>query len=313
MTDEEIRNLPTMETSMGLHSLTQAERRKRVLRSEIEKQIDHILFTEWDPIGVHWISDDCADEYRAYVPKIVRMLQAGFPPSKISDYLWAIESDLFGDSGSRSRRRCDVIAVLVSRYGPEYSKSPFTPSVETATPEQAHHAVLDLVTQTRLDAFDGNWNNVCVGYERAIAICQVHLHDRGELLGTCLNNLGHACSQLGQLEKAQGYFDAALIKLAPEAVSDDALYLVCLGNLISNLEYRKLFDIATPYSVRRRAFIEKSFELDDNQTENSEPADFTHAVSNFVDGAAVQRELMCNRLPVERDGRVGPPDWLEIE
>ena len=100
-------NKPSMETSMGTHSLTREERRQRLLESEIAKQIDHILFTEWDPIGVHWISDDCADEYQSYVPKIVRMVHDSWAPSKISDFLLTIETDMFGDSGSRSRRRCD--------------------------------------------------------------------------------------------------------------------------------------------------------------------------------------------------------------
>ena len=306
-------NKPSMETSMGTHSLTREERRQRLLESEIAKQIDHILFTEWDPIGVHWISDDCADEYQSYVPKIVRMVHDSWAPSKISDFLLTIETDMFGDSGSRSRRRCDVIAILVSRCGPHYSKTLVSAMGDTETPERAYQSVLDLVTQTRLDAYDGNWGDVCVGYERAIAICQARLQDRVELMGTCLNNLGHARSQLGQLERAQGHLEAALSKLAPETVSDDALYLSCLNNLIANLEYRGLFDLAAPYSVERNAYIDKTFGPDDDLTGDSEQDDSTQTVSEAVDDAAVQREVICNRLPVERDGRVGPPHGLEIE
>lgn len=311
MTIEKTGIKPSMETSMGTHSLTHEELRKREFRSEIEKQINHILFTEWDPIGVHWISDECANEYQSYVPKLVRMVQDGCPFSEVSEHLLGLETDTIGVTGSH--RRCDVIAVLVSRCGPHYSKSPFTPSVSAETPECAYQSVLDLVTQMRLDAYDGNWEDVCTGCERAVAICQDHLQDRVELLGTCLNNLGHACSQLGQLERAQGYFEAALPKLAPETVSDDALYLSCLNNLIANLEYRNLFDLAAPYSVERNAYIDKTFGPDDDPTGDSEQDDNTQAVSEAVDDAAMQRELTCNRLPVERDGRVGPPHGLEIE
>lgn len=301
---------PSMETSMGTHSLTGEERRQRMLKSEIEKKIDHILFTEWDPIGVHWLiaEYDCIDEYLSYVPRIVRMVEDGCPSSEISDFLLTIETDMFGDSGSRSRRRCDVIAILVSRCGPHYSKSPFTPTVDTETPERAYQSVLELVTQTRLDAYDGNWEEVRAGYECIVAICQAHLKDRVELLGTCLSNLGHACSQLGQLEKAQEYFEAALPKLAPETVSNDELYLCCLKNLIVNLRYRNLFDLAEPYNDERDAYIDRTVGPDEDPTCDSE-----QNVSEVVDHSAVQTVLICNRLPVERDGRVGPPHGIEIE
>ena len=74
MSKEESDNTPSIETSMGMHSLTREERRKKMLGSEIAKKIDRILFTEWDPIGVHWFQDcDCLDEYLSYVPEIVRI------------------------------------------------------------------------------------------------------------------------------------------------------------------------------------------------------------------------------------------------
>lgn len=57
----------------------------------------------------------------------------------------------------------------------------------------------------------------------------------------------------------------------------------------------------------------KTFGPDDDPTGDSEQDDNTQAVSEAVDDAAMQRELICNRLPVERDGRVGPPHGLEIE
>lgn len=274
MKNENTFDMPSMETSMGMHSLTREERRQRILRTEIAKNIDHVLFTEWDPIGIRWIcedDDDCIDEYLTYVPKIVCMAEAESSTSRISDFLFDIETDLFGDSGSRSQRRCDVIAVLLFRCGPNYSESPFKLSNNTETPERAYQTVLDLVTQTRLDAYDKKWVDVCSGYEQAIALCQTYLHERAELLGTCLSNLGHAWSQLGQLEKAQGYFEAALLQLIPQGDADDSLYLVCQDNLNANLKYRRSVD------------------------------------------TALKEDLVCLRLPVERDGRVAGPGTLEIE
>lgn len=312
MSKDETNNMPSMETSMGMHSLTRQERRKRMLGSEIAKKIDRILFTEWDPIGVHWIQDcDCLDEYLSYVPEIVRMVEDGCLPSQISEHLWMLETVTIGVAGSR--RRCDVIAILVSRYGPLGAAEPFCATVNTETPALAYQSVLDLVAQTRLDAYVDQWESVCIGYESAIAICQAHLQDKAELLGTCLSNLGHAYSHLGQLEKAQGYFETALSKLAPEAVSDDGLYLSCLNNLIANLEYRGLFDLAGPFRTEHSAYVERTTGPDYDDMGDSEHVGSSATVSEVASQATVQRELICNRLPVECDGRVGPPPGIEIE
>lgn len=202
----------SMETAMGTHSLTREQRAQRVLKDELTKKLDHILYTEWDPIGVHFLDGfECFDEYHSYLPTLVDMVRDGASLTDISDQLMEFENYMLGDKNIR--RRCDVIAVLVSSYGPHYSENPFMPIVNTHTPESAYQSVLDLVTQTRLDAYENRWDDVRIGYEKVIDICLTHLPERDGLLGACLNNLGHAYRQLGQLDKAQAEFKKALTKL----------------------------------------------------------------------------------------------------
>ena len=71
-----------METSFGSHSLEPNEReqlraasaqlRKRkersmlVLKDDLTRKFDHILYTQWDPMGVHFLGEyDCFNEYQA--------------------------------------------------------------------------------------------------------------------------------------------------------------------------------------------------------------------------------------------------------
>ena len=161
-----------METSFGSHSLEPSEREqlraanaqlrkrkeraRRVLKDDLTRQLDHILYTEWDPIGVHFLEEyDCFDEYQAYLPTLVDMVRAGASLSDLSDQLMLLESYMKGDE--HIRRRCDVIAVMLTSYGPHHLTAPFTAVVNTDTPENAYQSVLELVTQTRLDAFEKKW------------------------------------------------------------------------------------------------------------------------------------------------------------
>ncbi len=301
-----------METSFGSHSievdkreqlrashkqlLERNERTKGVLPDDLTKKLDHILCTEWDPIGVHSLEEfDCFDEYHVYLPTVVDMVRAGASFSEISDQLMVFESYFKGDDCVR--RRCDVAAVLVSSYGPHYSKNPFTPIVDTATPERAYQSVLDLVMQTRLDAYEKRWDEVRIGYEKAIEICDTYLPERNSLVGTCLNNLGHAYSQLGQLQKTQEQFEKALPKLEIEETTEERLYDLCLNNLINNLKYRREFSSAVPFVKILFAYrdsrcdedvlssVDEKVRLDDFMMEDQPPAN-----------------LRCARVSVELDG-----------
>ena len=304
MPDENDNKKECMETSFGSHSLDKEERvlrarqarAQRLLTDDLTKKIDHILYTEWDPIGVHSLEEfDCFDEYYNYLPTIVEMVRAGASFSEISDQLMVFESYIKGDDSIR--RRCDIAAVLVSSYGPHYAKNPFIPIVNSDTAESAYQSVLDLVLQTRLDAYEKRWDEVRIGYENAIDICNVYLPQRNALVGACLNNLGHACSNLGQLEKAQEQFEKALPKLVLEEATDEMLYETCLNNLIDNLQYRLEFAIAEPFVKTLFAYRDSPCDEDELST-----VDEKERLDDFMRVDYPRASLSCARVPVEHDG-----------
>ncbi len=57
---------------------------------ELNKVIDRILWREWDPLGVYNEADFMDDEYEAYVPGIVAMLEEGKDATHIADHLAAV-------------------------------------------------------------------------------------------------------------------------------------------------------------------------------------------------------------------------------
>jgi len=189
-------------------------RARSVLKGDLTRQIDHILYTEWDPIGVHSLAEfDCYDEYHRYLPVIVEMLREDATLEELSDQLMVYEGYIFGDMFGKLgclRRRCNVIAVMVTRYGPHAAQHPFVVTIDTDTPEAAYRTVLDLVTQTRLDAYESQWEAVCRGYEKAVRICQTFLPRRTELVGVCLNNLGHAHTMAHQFDHARAALERVL-------------------------------------------------------------------------------------------------------
>lgn len=304
MSNENTENIESMETSFGSHSLDEEdrmqfqareERAKRLLVDDLTKKLDHILYSEWDPIGVHLLEEwNCFDEYHRYLPDIVKMVRAGSSRSDISDQLMLVESYMKGDDSNR--RRCDVIAAMVSSYGPHASENPFQPVVNIDTPESAYQSVLDLVTQTRLDAYEKRWDEVRIGYEKAIEICHTFLPERIGLVGTCLNNLGHAYSNLGQLDKAQEKFEKALPKLKLESESEEPLYLLCLNNLIVNLEHRRKFSAAVPHVKALISHYDQTVGGEDEQTV---------LAKERLDRLAMTDQppvsLVCSRISVEQD------------
>ena len=312
MPTENDNEIESMETSFGSHSLEsdereqiraahkqlreREERAKRVLTDELTKKLDHILYTEWDPIGVHLLEEfDCFDEYHRYLPGIVGMVRAGASVSAISDQLMLVESYMRGDDNIR--RRCNVVAVMLSVHGPDYSNKPFEPVCNTDTPENAYQSVLDVVTQTRLDAYEKKWDDVRIGYEKAIDVCHTFLPGRAGLLGACLNNLGHAYSKLGQLEKAQEQFEKALPKLEFESSSEEPQYLLCLNNLVSNLEHRREFAAAVPFVKALISYRERTVGADDERTEDAKKR-----LENLSMIEQPPVSLWCTRISVERDG-----------
>ena len=191
-----------------------------------------------------------------------------------------------------------MIAVLVARYGPHYSQYPFTPKIDTATPDAAYQSVLDLVTQTRLDAYDNQWEAVRTGYEQAVAICQTQLDGRDPLLAACLNNLAQAYTELGQLERAQSFLERAVPLLAAHEEADEASYLRCLGNLIRNLEHCRQFSEAQPYLKAMLACLERTAIDDDDQR----ILDVRSRIERPTLNESSAAKLRCARLDVEGDG-----------
>lgn len=282
---------------MDTSTLTHEERIQCETKLKLTEKLDHILFTEWDPCGVSALRDfDCADEYHRYLPSIVNRVLAGASFTELSDELMALEDWILGDHNIR--RRCDVIAVMVSHYGPHAAANPFIPVINTETPEAAYQSVLDLVTQTRLDAYENKWREVCAGYERVIAILKDHLADKHELRGACFNNLAMAYSKTGEHQKAQEMYDKALPELEYGAQVDYKNFMSCLNNMINNLEHRRRFSATLPYlEWMLRIYIAVDGWEYDTPWNAKKRLD---AASNTRRPAP---KLKPKRIPVERDDR----------
>ena len=297
--------------------LAREARARGVLKDDLTRQIDHILYTEWDPIGVHSLDDfDCYDEYHRYLRVIVEMLREDATLEELSDELMECESCIFGDVFGELgclRHRCDVIAVMVTRYGPYGAQHPFVITIDTGTPEAAYQSVLDLVTQTRIDAYEDKWEAVCRGYEQAIQICQTFLPRRRELLGVCLNNLGHAHTWLGQFDLARAALEQAARTLKPERStgrmpryrgSKYEMYKLCLKNLMVHLAHRgarvamvRYARALVAYEIRRSGDIQQARAL----------------LHHLVMSESGSIPMQCSRLSVEHDncGVIGQVVMIE--
>ena len=241
------RMLAKLRESMNIASLSPEEQAQCELKLKLTAKLDHILYTEWDPIGVHLLSDfDCDDEYHRYLPHIVDLVFDGAPVAEVAKALFEVDDMIMGPD-LQSQRRCDVAAVMVSRYGPHADKNPFVVRINTDTPAAAYQSVLDLVTQTRLDAYDQNWPAVLDNYERAVAICATHLPDHLDLYGACLNNLGVAYCRTQQLQQATEAFARAAPKLEPASRTDERFLFECLNNAINCHEHQGNFTATLPY------------------------------------------------------------------
>ena len=287
--------LKKLRVSMKMDTLTGQERLQCDIKLKLTEKIDHILYTEWDPSGVSSLADfDCSDEYHSYLPSVVNLVFEGGSIAQVADLLLKWE-DLM-QREYKIPRRCDVIAVMVSHYGPHAGAHPFVPAVDTTTPERAYQSVLDLVTQTRLDAYQHKFSAVRSGYEKAVTICQENLPEHHGLKGACLSNLGMAYSLTGEPEKAQEMYERALSDLAPDAQTDADYFMVCLSNLINHLEHHRQFAATWPYyeQMLQRHVTEDGW--DDEQT--------LRAKKRLAASGNTRRpapKLRPRRIPVERD------------
>ena len=67
------------------------------------KAVQQALIKEWDPIGVSDVPE-AQDEYDSYAPKITGMLIEKKPRNEIFDYLWLLETDHMGLTGTDEAR-----------------------------------------------------------------------------------------------------------------------------------------------------------------------------------------------------------------
>lgn len=103
--------------TMAIESLSPQERAQCERKIMLTEKLDHTLFTEWDPIGVHLLEDfDCEDEYHCYLPVIVDMVTEGASINEIADALYAFEESIVGDR--KCRRRCYLAAARILDLDP---------------------------------------------------------------------------------------------------------------------------------------------------------------------------------------------------
>lgn len=74
------------------------------------EQIDRILWNDWDPIGVN-DSSEATDEYRSYVPQLLKLKLEGADKTKIADHLHHIETVNIGLNGNKIH--CKEIAQKI--------------------------------------------------------------------------------------------------------------------------------------------------------------------------------------------------------
>ncbi len=68
---------------------------------EIQESIRHILFYDWDPIGINDSFPD--DEYDSYVGGIYRLLASGASEFQIIERLYQLETISMGLNGNQER------------------------------------------------------------------------------------------------------------------------------------------------------------------------------------------------------------------
>lgn len=62
------------------------------------RQIDEILWSEWDPIGIN-DCEEARDEYQGYLPHVWRFKLLRADAEIIAQYLWKVETDNMGLNG----------------------------------------------------------------------------------------------------------------------------------------------------------------------------------------------------------------------
>jgi len=77
---------------------------------ELYKQIDEILWQDWDPIGIN-DEENVRDEYDGYIPQVFSLKIQGADKNKIADYLYQMETINMGINGNK--QNCELVAEKI--------------------------------------------------------------------------------------------------------------------------------------------------------------------------------------------------------
>jgi hypothetical protein len=83
---------------------------KKEEQQRLFKQIDEILWQEWDPIGINE-NNNIRDEYQSYTPHIFKLKIQGADKVKIAEHLFQLETISMGLKGSM--KRCADVAKKI--------------------------------------------------------------------------------------------------------------------------------------------------------------------------------------------------------
>ena len=78
--------------------------------TELYKQIDEILWHDWDPIGIN-DEENVRDEYDGYIPQVFSLKIQGADKNKIADYLYEMETINMGINGNK--QNCELVAEKI--------------------------------------------------------------------------------------------------------------------------------------------------------------------------------------------------------
>ena len=92
---------------------------KRIAR--VWKEIDEILWTDWNPIGVNGASE-ARDEYQSYIGGVFRLLEEHRNEEELASHLHEIETEsmgLSGNVGHCQRAALKLLTIDLSRHPDE--------------------------------------------------------------------------------------------------------------------------------------------------------------------------------------------------
>ena len=100
--------LPNFDTRAEVKLIIMKKEKLSSDQLEVFNKIDHILYNDWNPIGV---PDLPRDEYQDYTSQIFKLKIQGSAKAQIAEYLHKLEKNYMGLKGSLGH--CEKIADLI--------------------------------------------------------------------------------------------------------------------------------------------------------------------------------------------------------